>query len=263
MCYDVSFTVNIRSIADYFPDLIFDGQIDMELFPMDHIQGSAVFPKQPIIYVNKEDQKRHLRMMEWGAIPFYQKNEPTIVQRNNWLNARAERVLTDKNSYWYKIRNKRCLVPVTGIFEHRAIAGWKKKVPYWIKPKDQELFFLPGLYSVANIPDKETGEIIERWTYVFFTRAANSVMRMIHNSGDNPYRMPLFLTFEMAKEFLSMDLTDDRYAEILAYEMPSEDLYYHPTDTIRTPKPRKDGKRKYELYEWEGMLPELGTFDPV
>lgn len=262
MCYDVSFTVNIRSIADYFPDLIFDGQIDMDLLPMDHIQGSALFPKHPIIYLNKDDSKEHLRLMEWGVIQFFRKSEPTIVERNKWLNIRAERILVDKDSYWYKIRSKRCLIPLTGIFEHRGIAGWKKKVPYWVKPKDQEMFFLPGLYSVATITDKETGEIIERSTYGLITREANSLMKMIHNSGDNPYRMPLFLPFEMSKEFLSKDLTEERYAEILAYEIPSEDLDYHPVFTIRSSKPRPDGKGKTDYYEWE-KLPELGTFDPV
>src|SRR5947207_10425164 len=106
------------------------------------------------------------------------------------LNARSERILDDSKSYWFKIRNRRCLIPVTGIYEHREIAGWKKKVPYFVQLRDQEMFFIPGLYSVAELPNKETGEMIKLFTHTLITRDANSVMRDIHNGGDNKGRMP-------------------------------------------------------------------------
>ncbi len=77
------------------------------------------------------------------------------------LNARSERILEDSRSYWNKIKNRRCLIPVNGIYEHRAIKGWKKKVLYFIHLKDQTMFFLPGLYSVAELPDLGTGRIAE------------------------------------------------------------------------------------------------------
>jgi hypothetical protein len=62
--------------------------------------------------------------------------------------------------------------------------------------------------------------------------------------------MLLFLPLEMAKEYISEDLSKDevRYQEILDYKMPSEDLYYHTTDTIRTAKTRADGKGKHEPF---------------
>lgn len=76
-----------------------------------------------------------------------------------------------------------------------------------------------------------------------------------------PVRMPLFLPFEMSKEFLSEDLTEERYRQILAYEIPSEDLKYHPVFTIRSSKLRTDDKAKSEYWEWE-KLPELGGGNP-
>ena len=261
MCYDVSLTVNIRVLSDYFPDLIFDSQIEMEFGSIDHVQGVGVFGKYPIIYQHREDMKLHCGLMEWGIIEFYRKEEPLIAYRSKMLNIRSERILDDKSSYWYKIRNRRCLIPVTGIYEHREVKGWKKKVPYWVRPSEQEVFFLPGLYSVAELPDKETGELIQRKTYGIITREANSVMKDIHNGGDNRGRMPLFLPFEMSKEFLSEDLTEERYRQILAYEMPSEDLNYHPVFTIRSSKLRTDNKAKNEYWEWE-KLPELGVLNP-
>lgn len=261
MCYDISFTIAIRVLSDYFPDLVFDSQMEMEFGAIDHIQGVGVFGKHPIIYTNREDMQLHCRMMEWGVIEHYRDMVPEMKYRNGFVNIRSERILDDKRSYWYKIRNRRCLIPVTGIYEHRAIKGWKKKVPYWVKPSEQSMFFLPGLYAVTELADTETGEIVKRWTFGLITRAANSVMHNIHNDGENRGRMPLFLPFAMAKEFVSEALTEQRYKELLAYEMPSEELEYRPVFTIRTPKPRPDDKPKTERWEWEN-LPALGELNP-
>jgi len=261
MCYDISFEINLRQISDYFPDLIYDERIELDFQPFDHVQGVSVFADHPIIYINRDDMKIHCRRMQWGIVEFYRKEIPDWKKRNGMLNIRAERILDDTKSYWYKIRNRRCLIPVSGIYEHRGIKGWKKKVPYWVKPKEQDIFFLPGLYSRAEVAEKETGEIIELWTFGMITRAANEVMRYIHNSGENIHRMPLFVSLEMAKEFLSEELTPERYAEILNYEISSDGLEYRPVYTIRTPKQRPDGKSKSAYYEWD-KLPNLGEMNP-
>jgi putative SOS response-associated peptidase YedK len=260
MCYDISFQVNIKELSDYFPDLIFDSQMEMN-FDGTHIMGHA-HGEHPIIYRNREDQLFHCRLMEWGVIPFYVKEEKSFLrQRASMLNARSERILDDPKSYWHKIKNRRCLIPVTGIYEHRAIKGWKKKVPYFISLKEQPLFFIPGLYSVVELPDISTGEMIKRWTYTLITRDANKVMSMIHNDGDNAGRMPLFLPFELSKEFLDDELSEKRYREMLNYEIPSEELDYKPVYTIRSAKGRPDDKAKNEYWEWE-KLPTLGEGNP-
>lgn len=260
MCYDISFTVSIPQLSDYFPDLVFDEQIEIN-FDGTHIIGHA-YGAHPIIYRSREDHLLHCRTMEWGCIPYYIKEEKAFVrQRASMLNARSERILDDAKSYWYKIRNRRCLIPVTGIYEHRAIKGWKNKVPYFIRLKNQPLFMIPGLYSVAELPDTSTGEMIKRWTYTLITRDANDVMLKIHNNGDNKGRMPLFLPFELASEWLNEEVTEARYKEILHFEMPSEELDYHPVFTIRSPKLRPDNQPKNVYWEWE-KLPELGTMNP-
>lgn len=261
MCYDVSFTVNVKELTDYFPDLIFDDQIEINFDAAIHVVGHA-YGNHPIIYINREDFKPHCRLMEWGCIPFYVKDESAFLrQRATMLNARSERILGDEKSYWYKIRNRRCLIPVSGIYEHRAIKGWKKKVPYFVKVKNENLIFLPGLYSAVELPDTSTGELVKRYTYTLITRAANSLMSQIHNDGDNAGRMPLFLTFELAKKWIQEDLSIDEYKEILGYEFPSEELEYRPVFTIRSSKERPDGKAKNEYYEWD-KLPALGEMNP-
>jgi len=200
--------------------------------------------------------------MEWGCIPYYVKDEKQFVrQRASMLNARSERILGDEKSYWYQIRNRRCLIPVTGFYEHRAIKGWKNKVPYFIRLKHQPLFFIPGLYSVAELPDTSTGEMIKRWTYTLITRDANDLMGKIHNSGEGKGRMPLMVPLAYAMAFLNDGLADEEYQDILRYEMHTDEMDYHPVFTIRSSKQRPDELKKTDYWEWQN-LPELGVADP-
>lgn len=258
MCYDVSFTVNVKSLPDYFPDLVIDPQLKFEMdVDRTHIIGHD-YNEHPIISRTREGSLL-LRLMQWGCIPYYVKDLKSYVkQRPSMLNARSERILDDEKTYWYKVRNRRCLIPVNGTYEHRGIKGWKNKVPYFVKPKAQETFFLPGLYSVTELPDQETGEMVKTRTYTLITRAANEIMMRIHNDGPNKWRMPLFLPFSYSKKWLDDKLTEEEYRAILNYEMPSEDLEAWPVFTIRSQKPRPDGLPKNERYVWEA-LPDLET----
>ena len=99
MCYDISFTINIEEITQYLPELIFEGQLDIP-FDTTHIVGHG-FGEHPIIYRNRDDGHLHCRLMEWGCIPYYVKEEKKFVrQRASMLNARSERILGDEKSYW-------------------------------------------------------------------------------------------------------------------------------------------------------------------
>ena len=99
MCYDISITImNVRSLSDYFPDMIFDDQIEIDFAATAHIIGHA-YGNHPIIFVDREDLKTHCRLMEWGCIPFYVKDEKTYLnQRRTMLNARSERIWGDTKS---------------------------------------------------------------------------------------------------------------------------------------------------------------------
>ena len=130
--------------------------------------------------------------MEWGVIPFYTKDIDNFkTQRATMLNIRSERILDDKSSYRYKIRPRRCLVLITGFYEHRKAPGFKNKITYYLQLKEQAVFFVPGLYSVVELPDKPTGEMIKRYTYGIITSAVNELMKQVHNGRENKWRMPL------------------------------------------------------------------------
>lgn len=177
MCYDLSLTASIQEPANYFPEMIFSPQLELDFSPGDHIIRHG-YPEYPII--SRSPDGLQCRPMEWGVIPFYVKDEQAFLkQRASILNARGEKILDDPKSYWNKIKNRKCLIPVTGIFEHRGIVGWKNKVPYFIHLKDQPIFFLRCLYSTAELPDLSSGEIIKRYTFTLITRGANSLFTNI------------------------------------------------------------------------------------
>ncbi|MGZ5190712.1 MAG: SOS response-associated peptidase [Flavisolibacter sp.] len=254
MCYDISFSTTIEMVTDYIPDLIVDPQIGIDYNMNPHIMAQA-FKKYPVIIY--EDGKYKAKLFEWGIIPEYMDTPEKIKKgRNSMCNARSEKIVGDKKSYWHRIRRKRCLIPVTGIFEHREVKGFKNKIPYHIWLSDRKVFCIPGLYHYPNKADVETGEVTG--TYTLITRAANSVMAQIHNSGDQAFRMPLFLPKELELKWLQPDLKDEEMQEILKFEMPSEAMQYEPVYTIRTTKERPDGKTKLEQFEW-GSLPPLGV----
>lgn len=87
-------------------------------------------------------------------------------------------------------------------------------------------------------------------------------MKQIHNHGPNKHRMPVLMQPEEAVKWLKEDLTDEEMKKILEYEIPGTALEYRPVFSIRTTKPRPDGKNKTEAFNWPG-LPPLGNDEPL
>ena len=128
MCYDISYRITLESIEDYFGNIEIDPQLDIDFSVSIHVLAQA-YKKHPIVIF--EDGKYKLKAFEWGVIADYMDTPEKIKKmRNSMCNARGEKIIDDKKSYWHRIRRKRCLIPVNGIFEHREIKGWKSKVPY-------------------------------------------------------------------------------------------------------------------------------------
>jgi putative SOS response-associated peptidase YedK len=256
MCLDIAFYSALQLIDDYFPDLVHDGDIQFDLDMGMHFMALG-HNRYPVILF--ADGRYHRKYFEWGIIAEYMDTPEKIkAMRRSMVNARSEKILADKRSFWNRIRTKRCLIPVTGIYEHREITGWKNKVPYHIRLKDRRMFALPGLYHYnTKLPsDPETGEV--RGMFTLITRAANPLMRQIHNSGDNAFRMPLFLPKEIELEWLRPDLKDDDTQRILDYELPSDQLIAEPVYSIRARTPRPDGQPKNAPWPWP-HLPDPGA----
>ena len=237
----MSFFSNIKLISDYLPVT----QSELINFNATYHRVAQSFEDWPIV-INEDGYK--LRLFEWGLIADYM-NTPEKVKdyRMSMANARSEKLISDKRSVWHRLRRQRCLVFTTGFFEHFD-AGLKKKVPYFIRKKDEPIFCFAGLYNYSPIPDPETGEI--KGTFAIVTRTANALIAKIHNSGPNSNRMPLMLSRELAVKWLDDNISDKEIEEIVNFEIPVEALEVWPVNTIRTRK--EDNEKVIEKMNYEG-----------
>jgi putative ABC transport system substrate-binding protein len=98
------------------------------------------------------------------------------------INAKCETVRelpTFRDAY----RKRRCVVPVDGFFEWKAIKGQKAKQPYAIAMKDGAPFGIAGIWE--NWKDPGSSEWIR--TFAVITTDANEIVADIHD------RMPVIL----------------------------------------------------------------------
>lgn len=226
MCYDMSFFATVQQINAQLP------LDDIPAFEWEPTWHQVAQSWHPFPVVLQEDGQRKLRFFEWGLIaPYMDTSEKIAEYRSSMANARSEKMLHDTRSIWHRIRHQRCLVCTTGFFEHRDV-GARKKLPYFIRVKNQELFFIAGLYNYA--PQPETGEAIGTFTVV--TRPGNELLQQIHNSGPNSGRMPLILDTQRAEQWLNPQLNDAELEELLQYALPSAAMEAWAVNTIRTRK---------------------------
>lgn len=142
------------------------------------------------------EQPDRIQFFHWGLIPFWTKSRDEAEKiRHHTLNARAETVF-DKPSFRHLPLTKRCLIPASGFFEWRDVAG--AKYPYYIRLAEpgREHFCFAGLYDTWV--DKSSGEVLQ--TFTILTTEANELMARVHNLKK---RMPVILTPEGEEEWLT------------------------------------------------------------
>ncbi len=139
--------------------------------------------------------------------------------------------------------SRRCILPVDGFFEWRAITGARAKQPYAIAMKDGSPFGLAGIWE--NWRDPNTGEW-ER-TFAIITASSNELVAQIHN------RMPAILPPQSYDRWLSLE--PDPHDRLISY--PSELMTIWPIST-RVNKPENDEPaildRAPEPIDWQSPL---------
>jgi hypothetical protein len=104
--------------------------------------------------------------------------------------ARLETVETAASYRGPWTRGQRCLQLAAGFYEwHLDDTG--RKAPYLIQLNDQDAFAFAGLWDRSF---KADGTAIESVAHI--TMPGNELLRKIHNTGSNPYRMPAILRKE-------------------------------------------------------------------
>lgn len=137
-----------------------------------------IAPGQTAPVIVERSRQPVLEMMKWGFVPLYAKDTNSIF-RYRTFSARSENIF-DKATWKEAIRSRRCLVPSNGFYEWRLTPSGKQ--PFFIRPKDQGLFAMAGIYSSWQDPDG-----MEWSTYSIVTTPSNKEMQSIHD------RMPVIL----------------------------------------------------------------------
>jgi putative SOS response-associated peptidase YedK len=180
-------------------------------------------PSQELLVIrrNRDTGQVSLDALRWGLIPYWSK-DPSGGRKP--INAKAETLRT-LPSFSEAYRKRRCIVPVDGFFEWKAIKGKKAKQPFAIAMKDGSPFGIAGLWE--NWKDLKTGEWIR--TFVIITTDANTLVADIHD------RMPVIL----APSDYTRWLGDEPDPHDLIRPFPSEAMRMWPIST-RVNKPEND-----------------------
>jgi putative SOS response-associated peptidase YedK len=136
-----------------------------------------VAPGQMAAVVREADGERSLGSLHWGLVPYWAK-DPSIGHR--LVNARLEGIAT-KPAFRDAWARRRCLVPASGFYEWSAPVGGRKR-PHFVRPIDEPLFALAGLWERWRAPDGQRRE-----TFVVVTAAARGELARVHD------RMPLIV----------------------------------------------------------------------
>jgi putative SOS response-associated peptidase YedK len=160
-----------------------------------------VTPGQDIaaVRVDREGARR-LRALRWGLVPFWAK-DATIGRR--LINARLDS-LSSKPAFREALRRRRCLIPASGFYEWGVDPAGKKQ-PFFVRPRDEPLLAIAGLWERWRA---EGGEPLE--TCVIVTTEANALLAPIHD------RMPVVLTRAAQEVWLDSSSDVASIAELAA-----------------------------------------------
>ena len=155
--------------------------------PDNYLPSYNIAPTQtsPILIDNG---KRSVRLMRWGLIPSWAKDDKFGVRM---INARIETV-TEKPSYRNLVSSNRCIVIADGYYEWKS--NGKNKTPYYLKNFDDKLLPIAGLYDVWKHPD---GYLVPSYTIV--TKDAQKELSRIHP------RMPVILPHNHLDKWLQTE----------------------------------------------------------
>jgi len=164
-----------------------------------------ICPGSEVLVVTRDGPRRH----RWGLIPHWAKDAAI---GSKLANARGESI-AERPAFRDAFRQWRCLVPASGFYEWQSIAG--QKHPWYLRPKDAELFALAGITSL--------------WKGVrsvsLITTQSNALMERIHD------RMPVILAPEHYAQWLDPDNREVEALMRLVRPYPAQRMQAWPVST--------------------------------
>lgn len=206
MCYRTTQIAKPYEFAAYYKAILKTGD-DAEAYY--HANGFS-HPNLLTLCENEEGD-RIVDRMHWGLMPPWKKPLADMLKlSNNTLNAKSETVF-ELPSFKSSIMSKRCILPVEGFFEYKAVD--KNKQPYFIHPKNHPYFNIACIYSYYENPENK------HWikSFSILTGPANQLMTDIHNTK---FRQPIIISNDQISSWLDPNISKD---EIIHLMNPCDD----------------------------------------
>jgi putative SOS response-associated peptidase YedK len=216
-----------------------------------------VAPTKPVYAVvsrEKSESQRQLRVLRWGLVPFWAK-DPAI--GNRLINARMETV-AEKPAFKQAFARRRCLLPADGYFEwyptqQKTKAGKPLKQPFFIRPKDDQVLAMAGLYEIWRDPTRDEDDPERfRWTCTVLTTTAEDEVGRIHD------RMPLLVEPERYAAWLDPSRNDPEELTGLLVPASPGRLEAYPVSTLVN-SVRNNGPELVEPLPLEDLPAELAS----
>jgi putative SOS response-associated peptidase YedK len=142
----------------------------------------------PVIF--DEHNQPAMKLMRWGLIPSWAKDEST---GNALINARTE-TLERRTAFREAFKHRRCLIPADSFYEWKEMHG--ERQPFRVMLKSGEPFCFAGLWDRwvkppatgkfdTDLDEAPASETIDSFTII--TRAANAAIAPLHD------RMPVIM----------------------------------------------------------------------
>ena len=180
-------------------------------------------PSQELLVIrqNHKTGECSLDLIKWGLISNWCQD---LTGGRKPINAKAESV-AKLATFGEAYAQRRCIVPVDGFLEWRAMKGARSKQPYAIAMRDGSPFGLAGLWE--NWRNPNTG----KWerTFAIITVPSNELVGQIHD------RMPAILKLGSYTRWLGLE--HDPHDLLITYL--SEPMTMWPIST-RVNKPEND-----------------------
>jgi putative SOS response-associated peptidase YedK len=147
------------------------------------------------------EERQELSWAIWGLLPSdYQEDWELFQNINNTLNINIDLLETD---LWFteSLKNRRCVIPVTGFFTTLLRNG--EIFPYYISCKTSKTFFLAGIYTVLD-----DGFI----TFSILTGPIDNHLKKYQNLVN---QMPIILDDVNKEEWLNENIEPSRAMDII------------------------------------------------
>jgi putative SOS response-associated peptidase YedK len=179
-------------------------------------------PSQELLVIRRNHKTGEVSLdpLRWGLIPYWCQ-DPKGGRKP--INAKSETVAS-LPMFREAYARRRCILPVDGFFEWKAIKGTKAKQPFAIAMRDGSPFGIAGIWENWKDPAGEWQR-----TFAIITVPSNELVGQIHD------RMPAILRSEQYDRWLG----DEPDPRDLLQSYPAELMRMWPIST-RVNKPEND-----------------------